>query len=264
MPVLSTEDVDLYYEVLGEGPPLLLIAGLSSDGASWGPVAPSLAKSFTLIMPDNRGAGRTRDKGAISIDAMARDCAALLDHLSITQAHVLGHSMGGAIAMALASTAPDRVHRLALTATSAKTPARTISVIDSLLALREAGVKDEIWLRAFFHWLFAPAFFENGAAVDAAIALAIAYPHAQSTADMRRQVDAIRAFDASQSPARLKAPTLVLMGEDDLMLPPEVVTAGFHAAPNKQVETLAGAAHSLHWDQPTAFTAAVSAFFRSA
>lgn len=261
MPTLSLADAELHYEITGDGPPLVLIAGLASDAQSWGPIAPRLATRFTLIMPDNRGCGRTKTQApAFSIETMADDVAALLDALSIDAAHVLGHSMGGAIAQSLAAQHPDRVRRLILAASAAAAPARTGSVIDTLLALRESGVDETVWHRLFFHWLFAPSFFENAAAVDAAIAMARAYPHAQSPADMRRQVEAIRSFNADNLPP-LAAPTLSLAGEDDLLTPPSLMAAQKQAFPHSRSQTLSGAAHSLHWDQPEPFCRAVFDFF---
>lgn len=262
MPYLTTTDADFYYETTGDGPPLLLIAGIASDHASWGPVAPTLAKHFKLVMPDNRGCGQTKSEGPISIPAMASDCSALLDHLSIGRAHVLGHSMGGAIALTLAAHAPTRIDGLILAASAAKIPARTISVIDTLAALRDAGVSDEHWLRSFFHWLFRPSFFDRKNMVDAAIALAIAYPHAQSLEDMRRQIEATRDYDNQRLFGAIAARTLLLSGEHDLMVSPGEIERSFADLPDKELQTLADAAHSLHWDQPAAFSAAVRAFLR--
>ena len=263
MPVLSLKDAEIHYETIGDGPPLLLVAGLSSDSASWGPVSPALSQHFTLIMPDNRGAGRTKTSAPISIETMAGDCAALLDHLKIDRAHVLGHSMGGIISMTLATKHPDRIDRLVLAASCATTPSRAVSVIDTILLLREAGAPHEHWLRSFFHWLFKPGFFDNKNAVDAAIALSMAYPYAQSVEDMRRQVDALREYDASSLPAAVKAETLLLAGEHDLMFSPEEINAAFTATPSARLEILKGAAHSLYWDNPAGFAAAVTAFLRS-
>ncbi len=260
MPVFKSNDADIHYEITGDGPPLLLIAGLASDHASWGPVSPLLSKHFTLIMPDNRGAGRTKTSAPVSINAMAEDCAALLDHLKIKRTHVLGHSMGGVVAMTLAVKAPERIDKLVLAASCATKPARAFSVIDTLLLLREAGVGDELWLRSFFHWLFKPSFFENKNAVDAAIALSMAYPFAQSVEDMRRQIDAVRDHDASALPAALKSETLLLAGEHDLMFSPEEIKAAFAAAPYARLQILPGAAHSLHWDDPAGFAGSVIAF----
>jgi pimeloyl-ACP methyl ester carboxylesterase len=263
MPVLRANDIDLYYEIAGAGPPLMLIAGLGSDRASWGPVAPALARHFTLIMPDNRGAGQTRTNSPITIAAMASDCAALLDHLDIERADVLGHSMGGLIAMTLAATEPQRINRLALAACSAKTPARAVSVIDTILALREGGASDEHWIRSFFHWLFNPNFFENKNAVDAAIALSIGYAHAQTADNMRRQIDAMRTYDASGLPAMIASQTLLLTGELDLLFSPAEIEAAYAPAPESKLDVIAGAAHSLHWDKPAAFCEAVLRFLGS-
>jgi pimeloyl-ACP methyl ester carboxylesterase len=92
----SRGDVDVYYEIHGEGAPLMMIAGLASDSQSWQPIIADLASHYRLITVDNRGAGRTTPQDApVSIRAMADDCVALLDFLGLPSVHVLGHSMGG-------------------------------------------------------------------------------------------------------------------------------------------------------------------------
>ncbi|PWG74734.1 lipolytic enzyme, partial [Enterococcus hirae] len=84
MPIVSLNSVELYYELAGDGPPLMLIAGLASDNASWAPVIPMLSPRYTLIMPDNRGCGRTKIGDApVHIDAIASDFVELLDHLNL-------------------------------------------------------------------------------------------------------------------------------------------------------------------------------------
>ncbi len=260
MPEISVNGITLHYETAGEGPPLLLIAGLASDNASWAPIAPLLAPHATLIMPDNRGCGRTNDDGAeISMPAIAEDCAALLDHLGVEKAHVLGHSMGGVIAMTFAASFPGRVDRLVLAATSPKAPHRTGSVVDTLLALREAGLPESQWYRSFFHWLFRPSFFEDDRAVEAAIAMSRAYPYAQSAANMRRQIEAGRQFDAAAFAERIEAETLTLLAEEDLLFPPSLLGDAFREIRKNRLEILKNAGHSLHWDQSKAFADAVLA-----
>ncbi len=76
MPTVPINGIELYYETLGEGPPLLLVAGLASDSQSWATVTADLAKGRRAILVDNRGVGRTRPWGAeVSIPVMAEDCA---------------------------------------------------------------------------------------------------------------------------------------------------------------------------------------------
>ena len=260
MPVLKTDDAEIYYETAGDGPPLLMIAGLASDSQSWGPLRPHLEKRFTLVMPDNRACGRTRDDGnAITIDRIAGDAGALIDHLGLERASVIGHSMGVAISLCLAARRPDRVGKLVLAAGAARTPARAASVVDTLLALREAGVDENSWYRAFFHWLFAPAFFDSPAAVEAAIAMSRAYPHAQCPADMRRQIEAVHAFDAAALDP-IRAETLLIAGGEDILVPPASVETTRAILPGARMTVLPGAGHSLHWDAPEAFAKAAGDF----
>jgi pimeloyl-ACP methyl ester carboxylesterase len=261
MPSVKLNDIDIHYETTGNGEPLLLIAGFASDNASWAPVIEPLSQHFTLIMPDNRGCGRTKTNGApITIDAMVDDIRALLDHLSIERAHVLGHSMGGAIAMALAAKHPEKIGKLTIASSSPEVPSRSNSIIETLVSMREAGASDDHWLLSFFHWLFAPAFFENERAVEAALVMAKAYPYAQSVSDMRLQSNAVKAFDAKPLPGQIETETLVLLGADDLLFPPEVAEVSFAGLKHRKTCILSGAAHSIHWDQPARFSSAVTDF----
>jgi pimeloyl-ACP methyl ester carboxylesterase len=116
-------NIELYYEVRGEGSPLLLIPGLGVDVRFFRGIIEDLAGSCRVVAFDPRGAGRS-DKPDIpySIDGMADDAAALLDHLEIDRATVLGCSMGGRTALMLALGHRSRVDRLVLAATSAYVP----------------------------------------------------------------------------------------------------------------------------------------------
>ena len=91
MPHISLNGINLYYESPGHGNPLMLIAGLASDFQSWLPVTVSLSRHYRLILPDNRGAGRTKPMDVeTSISRMADDLATLIEKLSIKRTHVLG------------------------------------------------------------------------------------------------------------------------------------------------------------------------------
>ncbi|MBT8471918.1 MAG: alpha/beta hydrolase [Marinicaulis sp.] len=262
MPELSVNGVNLYYQDDGNGPPLLLIAGLTSDGASWAPIISKLTEKYRVISPDNRGCGRTLPPpDEVTIDGMADDAAALLEHLKVSKANVFGHSMGGVVSMTLAAKYPDRINRLALMASGPKANARTRSVIDNLLALREAGAPDIEWYREWFHWLFHSSFFENKSAVDASIALAANYARRQSAGNMRAQVEAMRDYDAAEHIAKINAPTLILGGDADLLYPPEEFEAAYADLRDKRFLTIAQTAHSLHWDRPEATVNALNDFF---
>lgn len=127
MPTIKANDINIYYELYGEGEPLVLIAGLGTDLTVYEPTINRLSKRFRVLAFDNRGVGRT-DKPDIpyKIEIMADDTAELMNGVGINKAHVLGISMGGRIAMALALQHPSKVNSLVLAATSAKVMAGSL------------------------------------------------------------------------------------------------------------------------------------------
>jgi len=248
MPFAELGPVRLHYRIDGAGPPLVLVAGMLSDGASWAPLLPLLTPHFTVIRPDNRTTGQTQPAGApASLDAWAGDIAGLLHHLGIAHAHVAGHSLGGLIALHLSATAPARVDRLALLASAPLRLSRNVALFRHFLALRGPGMAPDLWLRALFPWIFAPQVYDDPAAVDLAVAQSLAYPFTPSPEAMARQVAAL---DAVAGDLRLPAslpPTLALIGGADLLLPAATARASL---PGVRVVELDGAGHSVHWDAP--------------
>ncbi len=112
----NIDGITLEYEIHGSGEPLVLVHG-SHIADAFAPLLeqPALAERFRLILYHRRGfAGSTHSDGSLSIEQQAADCHALMRHLEVPCAHVVGHSYGGAIALQLASTAPDAVQSLAL------------------------------------------------------------------------------------------------------------------------------------------------------
>ncbi len=251
MPVLTLPDVALHYEIGGSGPPLMLIAGMASDSASWGPLVNRLEQAFTVIRPDNRSTGRTLPADApVSVPIWAQDAAALLDHLGIERAQVMGHSLGGIIATQMAMAAPDRVARLVLLASAPLRLPRNDALFALLQALRAPGLPADLWLRAFLPWLFHPRFFEDPAAQETAVAQSLAYPHAQSSAAMAHQAGALAGFDPASLRSGPPVPVLALLSQDDLLIPADTAKAALLAFADLRVVTLSDAGHSLHWDAP--------------
>ena len=120
MPKAKVDGVNLYYEIHGDGFPLLIIGGLSEDVYWWDiPLIKKLSKHYKTIIFDNRGVGRSDQlKSDLSVELMASDTAGLMDALNINQAHILGHSLGGMIAQEMALKFPERINKLILCSTS--------------------------------------------------------------------------------------------------------------------------------------------------
>lgn len=262
MPALAVDGADLHYELDGAGPPLVLIPGLGSDSLSWSPVRTALARHHRLILPDPRGAGRTRaGTESITVERLALDLLALVDHLGLERVALLGHSMGGLVAHALSVHAPGRVAALVL-AGSGRLEGHAAELLADLGARRAAGAEGPSWFRMLFEWLFAPAFFADERAVEEAARLAAAYPYFPSPAAWSAQLAA-----AIASPPRggeaITAPTLLLSGRLDRLIEPAASFESFRTIPGLRTRILEDAAHSLHWDQAAAFVDAVQGFLTS-
>jgi len=144
--------VDLYYESHGRGEPLILVPSTAYSGEVWKPAQMPLAESLNLIIHDPRGCGRSVAKQNVyTIEQMAADIVALMDHLKISAAHLLGHSMGGRIALAATQNFPGRVKSLIMAASGSGPAARPGS--DCITGLPHRLVVDlvEMGFEKFIH-----------------------------------------------------------------------------------------------------------------
>src|SRR5690349_1825241 len=118
MPTIEINDAELYYEVTGQGEPVLLVPGLSGRGSFWASQVTELARDFRVIVHDHRGTGRsTHSRIRYSVEQMADDVLRLMDALGVESAHLVGHSTGGAIGQVIALEHPRRLRSLVLSAT---------------------------------------------------------------------------------------------------------------------------------------------------
>lgn len=262
MPFVDTDDASLHYARLGDGPPLLLLAGMASDGASWQPVLEPLAARHTLIVLDNRASGRTRDAGtALSRDVMTSDVVAVLDALDLERVAILGHSMGAMLGWAVAARVPERVSALVPMAALPVASRARVDLFATLARLRATSDEAD-WFRLLFQFLFRARFFDNALAVDAAVAAALAYPHKQDADAFARQAAALGSFAAPLDISRAGCPVHPLCAAEDVLSPPSVHTA-FHASRGAASSVAAprvieDAAHALHWERPDAVVAHVA------
>lgn len=220
MPSIPIRDITTYYEEAGSGQPLILVMGLSGDIQAWALQVPTLAKHFRVITFDNRGAGRTSspDKPQ-SIAGMADDLAALMDHLEIPKAHILGWSMGGFIAQEFAIKYPARVDKLILVTTAPKVDGYNRAVLTSWINAKRSNLSREQWYRFTAPYLYSAALLDDPARFEAAIANSAANPYAQEDHAFIRQAEACLAFDASDHLSAVKAQVLVVGSKEDTLVP---------------------------------------------
>jgi len=255
------KNTDLYYEEHGSGEPLVLIAGLASDSQSWLPVVEPLAKHFRVITFDNWGVGRSPlDNTGITIEQMANDCLKLIRHLNLSKVHLLGHSMGGMIAMSLAIQHPEIVNKLILEATSPKINRRNTELFNDWVTYLQTGMDKRLWFRNLFYWIFSPAFFEDKEMLSQALQMSIDYPFPQPDKSFENQIKAVNEFNATDELYKIESPTLIVNGENDLLFDNLHTEDAFAKLKNKDWVTIRGAAHSIHMEQPELFSQKVINF----
>ena len=260
MPTFSHDGITTYHERKGGGRTLILVAGLAADNAFWMPSLDALAARHDVVMPDNRGAGRTAPLDASSgVPAMADDVIALADHLGLARFSIAGHSVGGMIALDCTIRHPARVDRLVLASSTACAATWNNDLFATWSALFGL-VERPLWFRNLFHWVLSPALLDNATAFDALVKLAATYPYQQTPAALANQVEAIARFDARAGLSSIAARTLVMAGTRDLVFRIDDAAALAESIPRGTFAPIAGAAHSFPIETPGEFTQRVVDF----
>jgi pimeloyl-ACP methyl ester carboxylesterase len=265
VPVVRVGDVGIAYEVRGAGPTVLFIMGLGGRGADWNDAfLARFGDRYEAVTLDNRGTGASdKPDGPYSLEVMADEAVAVLDAIGRPRAHVVGISMGGMIAQLVALRHPARVASLALIATHVGgrgvTPP-TPAAAAALVADRSRPPRDVV--RDAMTAIAAPGFAaRNPAAIDAIVALAVAQP--TPPAAFVRQFQAILASDRSAQLGRISAPTLVVHGTEDPLIPPANGAVLARAIPGARLVELPGCGHLPMWERPAELAHALDAFIRS-
>jgi pimeloyl-ACP methyl ester carboxylesterase len=264
MPTTRVNDINLYYEVFGEGEPILLIHGLASRGKGFKFQIPALSERFRTITFDNRGVGETdQPKEPYSIAGMADDAAGLLDTLGVESAHVFGVSMGGMIAQELVLRHPGRVRKLALGCTHsgikhcAPSPQWVTDIFKSLPGKPRAQV-----VREGIPFNFSPFTQEhNPQLIEEMVPLMI--DNRQRGYAYTNQINAVYAFDAYDRLPQIAAPTLILTGTDDVLIPPANSQTLVDRIPGARLVEFEHAGHLFFVEKPNEVNKALLEFFHA-
>jgi pimeloyl-ACP methyl ester carboxylesterase len=262
--MIRSNGLDLYYETHGDGPPLVLVMGIGYDSGLWKLAqVPALAKKFRVIIFDNRDVGRSSQARApYTIADMADDVAGLLDGLDIRRAHILGLSMGGMIAQQFALRHPARTDRLVLAGCGAAPARAAFEPIRAWTWIKRNDATGEAFACEQFAWLFSLAFRRNRAAVESTLAMLASNPHPISADAYQRQATAYLGYDALDQLGTIRAPTLMIVGEQDLLTPPYVCEEVTRRIPGARLAVVEGdgASHLVAVERPDDFNALVARF----
>ncbi len=254
-----SQAVALAHQRLGEGPPLLVLHGLFGSGTNWRSIARGLAGCRSVHLLDARNHGASPHHRVMDYAAMARDVDAFMARARIERADVIGHSMGGKTAMHLALTAPQRVARL-LVVDIAPVPSASdhVPLIEAMLALPLARLSrraeaDEALARSVPDAALRAFLLQNLASGESGLAWRINLPA------VRDNMPALLGFDAPTGEP-FRGDTLFLRGAlSDYVLDEHVAAIHAHF-PAARVDTVAGAGHWVHAEQPQRFVQAARAF----
>jgi aminoacrylate hydrolase len=257
MPTVTSDGVSIAYEVIGRGPPALMLAGLAGVGRSWGPQVDLFAQSHTVILPDHRGTGASeRTTANMTIRQHAADMARVLDAVGFGPAHVIGSSTGGAIAQLMGIHHAEHVTSLTIASSLARADAfyrRQFAMRRRMLA--DSGPRASNEANALF--LFDPEFARsNPSAVErwVDVASSAAYDPAITAA----RIDMIVSHDALDDLPRVTCPTHIVVGSRDFCAPPYFSRELAGAIPGARLTVLDGG-HFVFLEQPELFYRTVRA-----
>src|SRR6266536_2043173 len=233
MPRIVIGDGALYYERQGVGFPVMFVSGLAGFASFWHDQAVSFAKQFDVITHDHRGIGQSDlTRSGFTVDRMAADVIGLMDALEIERAHIVGHSTGGAIAQILAVEQPKRLASVVLSAT---------------------WTKPDAYFRRWFG--------RNNERLRQQEAQNLAvFPPTEIAAS---RIDAILAFDRTESLSRIKTPTLVVGAEDDIVTPAYFSEELARLIPGAEIKIFPRGGHAFMQVRAREFTQAVLPFLAS-
>ena len=264
MPHMRANGQELYYEVHGEGDPLVCVQGLAADTLAWLPQVPAFSARHRTAIFDNRDVGQSSmAEGPYEIRDMAADALALADALELDRFHLLGVSMGGAIAQEMALAAPERMKSLTLAMSFAGSGGygRRLSEAWGGRVQRmtsEQRVDELLLLTMSEQW------FEDAGTVEWLRGVMLNHPHPQPPEAFARQIDAAGRFDSRDRIGTLTMPVHVIGAERDILVPVWKSEELAGLIPGSKYTVLKGAPHGISLERAEEFNGAVLGFIAEA
>lgn len=257
MPLASSgPDVELYYEWHGShpGPPVVFIRGTGADSSRWMPQVRAYRERYRCLVFDNRGAGKSSaPPGPYTVEAMSEDVARLLQVLGVERVHLVGLSLGGAIAMRFTVDHPEMAVTLQLHGTWAKTNGYAAMYLGLMKRFLEVGGLD-LYYEGALMFLFPPEFFIDQYDRAREI-LAEMKMNSSPYEGLMGQLEANLSHDIGDRLSEIAVPTLVTVGELDMCLPPHYSRELHEAIEGSELKVFPGGSHLFGIQDPDTFNA---------
>lgn len=267
MSSVSVNGLTLAYETHGSGQPLVLISGLGYDRWEWHKMVPGLAEHFTVITFDNRGVGQTdKPAGPYTAQLLADDTAGLIATLGYERAHIMGHSMGGYIAQALALSHPEVIDKLILASTNFGGPHHIPVTPEAMKVLTDVSSDAVTRFKNGLVVSTAPGYAEkNPAMIETWLKWRVSNPIDPVAYQAQLAIGLALFAESACFESKLKAvtaSTLILFGAHDKVVPPGNADLLAHEIANSTIEILPDAGHFFPIETPEAANAAIIKFLR--
>lgn len=261
MPLVRRAGCDLHYTVEGHGPPLILAAGLGGSADWWTPQAARYAERYTVLRFDQRGTGDSSRVPVASVEQMAEDLVAILDHAGIARAQMLGHSTGGAIGVATALDHPERLASLVVYASTTHGDAYRHRVFALRKLLFETG--GVAAYASYTSLLLYPPYWINAHDARLREMEAMAGARLGSAAVQASRLDAILRFDRRAEFGRIALPVRVVCADDDILTPRYFSEEFARLIPGAEAVFVPRGGHALSRTEPALFDDAVLPFLEA-
>jgi pimeloyl-ACP methyl ester carboxylesterase len=264
MPTVHANGIDVYYEVQGDGEPVVLIPYLAADQACYAFQVAEYAKHFTCFTVDLRGAGLSgKPEGTYSTELLADDIAAFMQAVGADRAHVFGLSLGAATGMWLAAKHPSRVKSLSLHSSWPSTDPFLRVVVEGWQIMAQAlGSVTDMVIKGIFPWCFTPELYAaRPQYIDSLADFVRSRPMPPVDAFLR-QSGAVLTHDAREALGSIQAPTLLTFGRHDLVTSLRFAGPISEAIPGSELVVFEDCAHAPIYENVDEFNQQTLAFLQ--
>jgi pimeloyl-ACP methyl ester carboxylesterase len=262
MPKTVVNGVGLFYDQQGEGTPVLMIGGFLAEHDNWFPLIEALSPQMQCLTFDNRGVGQSDiAPGALTTEVMAEDAYALLQELNIPQAHVIGQSMGTAIAMHLAVKHPECVDKLVLLNPITKLTPLARYVFLGLQAMIHANLPSSLLAQVFLPWSFSEIFLSDEKNVNKILEAWSEDLYPATLEGFHSQFGALEQVDSLAIASDVTQPTLVLAAQNDLLAPPGQAQAISEQISHSDFMIIPSSGHAMHIEHAETCAKHIQRFF---
>ncbi len=264
MPKIKINDINMYYEIHGKGEPLIFVSGFSADHLSWTPLLAEFSGEYQVVLFNNRGVGQTdAPSGKYSIEQMAKDIADLCHALNITSAHFVGNSMGGFLVQMLAFQYPSLTKSIVISNSGMTINTPFHFFVAAQLELMKANAPKESLIKTMCPWAFSFQFLSQSGKFDELIKWGMDNPYPFTIAGYEGQYAALDSFDSTSWANKIKAPTLVITADQDIILRSEFSKQLSSEIFGAQYYCFENCGHVPHLEYPKQYAEIVKSFLKT-